>query len=157
MNKPSGWDDTNVKTCENAEPPAGGHVFKIMGVKSENVNNIDRLTVKFDIAEKGIFENYYNNLSMASPFDKLIRKVFTAEHLEYWKGFTTSVERSNEGYVWEWDEKTLLFKFIGGNLRYAEYKNKSGEIVLIPTIEHCCSVQTVLDKKVKPLPVKKLR
>ena len=44
------------------------------------------------------------------------------------KGFTTAVEKSNNGFTWNWDEKKLKNKVFGVVIGEEEYLNQKGQV-----------------------------
>lgn len=114
--------------------PVGAYVCKILGVKLEpgkpkqnNPNEIgsDTLIVQYDIAEgdyKDFFRNQYNN----NPSEDKKFKGRTVVYLPKDDGteqdgwtktafarWTNSLEESNSGYTWDWDENKWKEKMIG--------------------------------------------
>ena len=51
-----------------------------------------------------------------------------AKTKQAFKRFTTSVERSNEGYTWNWDELSLKGKMFGGVFGREEFLTKDGKL-----------------------------
>ena len=45
-----------------------------------------------------------------------------------YKGFTTCVEKSNPGYTWNFDEKSLIGKKLCGVFGLEEYQDQEGEV-----------------------------
>jgi hypothetical protein len=160
MQKPPGYDNIPAITFEQRDPPAGGHVFKVYGVELLNPDTEkEQLSLKLDI-EEGPFTNHFSRQSDQVGADRLlrIRQETRGEKTKpYFKGLITSFEESNNLYKWDWVERNLLYKVIGGNLRYHEYLTQSQFIILLPGIAHTCSVQTVHEGKIKALPVRKLK
>ena len=105
--------------------PAGAYVCKIEAVKYETTDYGDRIALRFDIAEgeqKDFFKKQYEaNTSEdkkwkgrvnvfvpkddGSDKDKITKKAFAS--------WTDSFEKSNAGYVWDWDENKWKGKFVG--------------------------------------------
>ena len=51
---------------------------------------------------------------------------FEGENTSFFKGFITTVENSNIGYKWNWEESTLRDKKIVGVFQYEEYEKQDG-------------------------------
>ena len=44
------------------------------------------------------------------------------------KGMLLNIEKSNSGYEWNWNEKSLEGKLFGGVFREEEYINRNGRL-----------------------------
>ena len=129
-----GYDDAKVYG-QTAKLPVGGYVLKILKAEVEDGTNgmDDSLKISFDIAEgehTGFYADNYKNQTQEDkkwkgtvyiripnddnkPEDQWIRDRF--------RTFTYAVEDSNDGYHWDWDEKKLKNKLIGGVFNEKEY------------------------------------
>lgn len=123
---------------------AGGYELTIKGARVEDFNGFSILKIAFDIINHEQYGNFFNNkfkqLLLQNPdakwpntgtFDIFIPKDDGTEQDGYtkqaFKRFTTSVEKSNSGYVWNWDEKSLIGKTFGGIFGREEFKDNNGE------------------------------
>lgn len=99
--------------------PAGGYVCGITSV--EDVEASEYLKFEFDIAE-GEFKNYYRELYESKNFwgGKFI-KSYKEKARGFFKKMLTAFEKSNPGFTFNNDEKTLKRKFIGLVIGYEEY------------------------------------
>lgn len=130
----SGYDDAKraAQFMPNERLPKGAYVCVIKGVKYEEGKAAangkkysDRLIVLFDIAEgeyQGFFRNQYDNNSNENKKYKgkaivyIPRDDGSQEDIWSKKDFarwTYSLEESNSGYVWDWDESKWKDKLIG--------------------------------------------
>lgn len=133
MKKPKGYDEAMIYT-DNRRLPAGGYVVRIDDV-TEGAWQSGRtyLDFKFDIAE-GEYKDYYTkqfeestledkkykgHIRVQIPLDDgseqdayIVRRLKTA---------ITAIEHSNEGYEFNWDEKTFIGKNVGLLFRDKEY------------------------------------
>lgn len=138
--KPKGYEEVQVKEYTTREKPdATGYICVIKKVVPETLKGFNVLTVLFDIAE-GNFKDYYaqdfklqqtNKDEDKQPKWKGTYRIFLPNEEDYkheetknryersvreLKAFITSVERSNNGYKYGWDEgsiKTLANKQVG--------------------------------------------
>lgn len=129
MKQFNGYDQAkeNAQYSASTQLPVGAYVAKIMGVRYEDGQNgnSDRITVQFDIAEgdmKNFFKTQYDanqnedkkwkgKTSIYVPKDDGTEKDgWTKNAFAKW---TNSFEKSNNGYVWDWDEKKWKDKLIG--------------------------------------------
>lgn len=131
------YESTKTYT-DSVKIPSGGYigVIKKAEVKSFNGQNgaYEQLHISFDITE-GEFKDYYaNNYRNQQTEDKKWKGVFrytipTDDGSEYDEGnkrklktALESIEESNNGYHWNWDENTLKGKAIGIILQNKEWE-----------------------------------
>jgi hypothetical protein len=120
----------------------GGYELQIIGAKVEQFTNCEILKVAFDIVNNEKYAGFYSTRFKAAKatnkdakwsgiFDVFIPKDDGTENDGYtktaFKRFITSVEKSNEGYVWDWNELSLKGKMFGGVFGREEFKTKEGE------------------------------
>lgn len=125
-----------------AQLPVGGYELTIVGAKVEQFTNCEILKIAFDIVNHEQFSGFYANrfksakaqnpdAKWSGVFDVFIPKDDGSELDGYtkqaFKRFITSVEKSNEGYVWNWDEKSLKGKAFGGIFGREEFITKEGD------------------------------
>lgn len=150
--------------------PVGGYICKIVGARVEKNDTCEILKVAFDISE-GEFANYYKDKFEAdkvkSPdakwkgvFDVFVPKDDGSEMDGYtkqaFKRFTTSIEKSNSGYIWAWQEQTLSGKLFGGIFGREEFLAKdSNEYKFAVKCRWANSTETVRSGKFK-LPADKM-
>lgn len=156
MNKPNGYDESEAKVGGDfPSPQAGGYVAKAIGAETKiSSNGNEMLVVTVDIAE-GEFKDHFTKLS--EKFDKsiypTIYQLTQGDHVSYFKGLISAFEHSNPNFKFNFDEKTLIGKRIGVNLREEEYLNKDNELKSILKVAYFCSAEEaraglpVLDKK----------
>lgn len=103
----------------------GGYVCKITSVS--DVPEKEYLKLEYDIAD-GSFKGYWSdNEENYGWRDSFIRS-YKDKAIGFFKQFTNSVEQSNPGYFWKWDEKTLVGKLVGLVLGEEEYEKRDGSI-----------------------------
>ena len=125
-----------------AQLPVGGYELTIVGAKVEQFTKCEILKIAFDIVNheqfSGFYANRFKSAKTQNPdakwggvFDVFIPKDDGSELDGYtkqaFKRFITSVEKSNEGYVWNWDEKSLKGKAFGGIFGREEFITKEGD------------------------------
>jgi len=143
MQKPAGYDETIVSV--GFEPlELGGHYLIILGEKQEILNGYDVLTIQFDThsgdAQPNYYQNDYKRRKEASPDAKYqgVHRLFLPSgdpnsDSYKWanqrlKGFVQAVEESNAGFKFNWDERTLKNRMIGGVFGEEEYQGNDGNI-----------------------------
>ena len=96
--------------------------------KVEDVGNMSYLKIDLDIFE-GDYKDYYQDLYDNKGFWGLtLYRSYQNTALSYFKRFILGVENSNNGYSWNWEEKTLVNKKIGLVLQEVEYEKQDGSI-----------------------------
>ena len=140
IKKFNGYDSIQVfEGGASIEP--GGYELQIIGAKVEQFNNCEIMKVAFDIVNNEQYAGFYStrfkaakaadpNAKWSGIFDVFIPKDDGSEKDGYtktaFKRFITSVEKSNEGYTWNWDELSLKGKMFGGVFGREEFKTKEG-------------------------------
>lgn len=160
MEKPQGYDEAEAKTAggDFAQPTAGGYVAKIVSaVFGVSKTQKKMLTIGLDIAE-GEFKDHYTQLS--EKFDKdaylKIYQLTEGDNVNYFKGLVSAIEHSNQGFKFDFDEKKLIGKKLGVNLREEEYLNKDNVIKTILKVAYHCSADEAR-AGLAPLAIKQLK
>jgi hypothetical protein len=138
MRKYDGFDKVEAKTGEYESLQAGGYICKILQVKAEEsdgTKNYDTLLrIGFDIAEgehKDYYRRQFDRKKQSNPDAKwtgMYYQTVKGDDLGYFKGFITSIEKSNPGYKWDWDEQKLKGKLFGGVFGEEEYLGNDGNV-----------------------------
>lgn len=140
MQKPNGWDTTEAYTGESEMLPAGAYVCKILGAREEkSKTGAPMLVLCFDIApgepHAGYFQASYAYRKKQYPQDAKwpnggVYRQFTTNKNgtcnEWFKGLIQCIEESNQGFQFNFDEKTLVGKLFGGVFRREEYEAQDG-------------------------------
>lgn len=134
--------------------PLGGHILTIKGVKVESYDWGEMLLLAFDIDEgehKGFYQRQYDrrksenaDAKWPGTYRQGIPKDDGSEKDNktkgFFKGMITSFEKSNPGYTWNWDEKSLLGKKVGGVFGQEEFTGSDGQSHMATK---CFSLRTV--------------
>lgn len=137
MNKPNGWDEAQAYDGNYKTLPAGGYVCAIRSGRVEAGKFGDQMVLALDICEgdyAGFFNDAFQSKKKKDPNAKwpcvFYQSILNKDNLTngWFKGLITSVERSNPGYVWNWDENTLKGKFIGFVFGEEEWEAQDGSI-----------------------------
>ena len=133
INKIENWDKIEANYGEGKRLKAGGYICVILACKKEQSQKTGKemLVVNFDIAEgdyKGFYMERYKNAPRdnANPVEpKWQGKYYIVLEGEGFEGrlkaFITSIEESNQGYTWDWNEDNLKGKTFGGIFREEEF------------------------------------
>ena len=125
--EPKGMDDFKAL-------PIGAYecVIKDARVNLNSESGKKTLKISVDIA-KGEYQDYFlkrytNNTNTDKKWDNNACRFLGIEgdSIPFLKGFLTSVENSNPGYKWDWDETKLKGKKICGVFQYEEYEKQDG-------------------------------
>lgn len=114
--------------------PIGAYECVIMDarVNHNEQSGKDTFKVSVDIAS-GEFKDYFRK--MYENDTRIDRKwnnnavrylAFTGDNVAYFKGFIKTIENSNVGYTWDWDETKLKGKKVCGVFQYEEYEKQDG-------------------------------
>ena len=143
INKFSNYDTIQIYESGLALE-AGGYELIIKGARVEEYGSCTILKVAFDIVNNERYNDYFKRKHQQAKtknpeakwpntgiFDVFIPKDDGTEKDELtkqsFKRFITSVEKSNQGYTWNWDERTLINKMFGGVFGRVEYKDQQNE------------------------------
>lgn len=120
--------------------PAGGYVVEITGIKNDAPKSY--LLITYDIAE-GEYAGHFKDLDAKYIFAHQFTRSYKDTALGMFKGFIKSVEESNPGFVWDWDENKLVGKIVGIILGEEEYENNRGEIKTGLKVNSCRPVEVI--------------
>ena len=120
--------------------PKGGYVVKIEGARVEEYSWGSVLVVAIDVAEgeyAGFFRRQFDaNLNEDKKWKGTFRLTIPDENSQYFasnkrvfNNFIYSLETSNNGYHFDWDETKLKGKFFGALYREKEFESNSGDII----------------------------
>lgn len=127
------FENVQASSGEYAKPKAGGYIIKILDVNDVTIDPAtgkgDYLKIDYDIAD-GEFAGYYkeqNSRWGGDWYANFIRS-YKEKALGMFKHFINCVEQSNDGFVWDWNEKELIGKRVGVVLQEEEYHKRDGSI-----------------------------
>ena len=152
---------TNKMSTEDQERVAKAlkgnwQMLTLLGWSADDVASKPMIAVGFDIDEGGEYDGFYRQLYQArraqSPnarWGGVIRFMLYGKDgvstNGFFKGFIGSVEESNPGYRWDWDERGMAGKKVGLIFREEEYRAQDGEIRTSVKAFQARSVKTILD------------
>lgn len=124
-------------------------IYPLIIKDAVEVADKEYLTFSLDIV-KGEFKDYFKNIGL-----NYIRS-YKENALPFFKAFMTAVEKSNSGYIWNWEEKTLINKYVMGVFGEEEYVANDGTIKVKVVLVECRSVEAFKEGKIKIPELKKL-
>ena len=135
MKKIENWNEIEAKGMDDFKAlPIGAYECKIINAVENHNEESGKTTLKVmvDIAS-GKYKDYFkkrydSNTAIDRKWDNNATKylAFEGENTSFFKGFITTVENSNVGYKWNWDETTLRDKKIVGVFQYEQYEKQDG-------------------------------
>ena len=146
-----GYDLVN-EAGEFKRLPAGIYGVKI--TKVVDVPEKEYLEIYCDIT-KGEYANYFKALvdNGLKDSSKTIRS-YKTNALPFFKAFITAIEKTNPGFVWDWDEQ----KLVGKNVMavFGEEYLKDGEVKVRTNLVEFRSLDAYKEGKIKVPELKKI-
>lgn len=156
MKKIQDWDNVSEAKDGGFNLPKGGYVCRVVSVSDDPENEF--LQIEFDIAN-GEYAGYYMKL-----FNKHgwwlgnFRRYYRESSVSYFKAFINAIEKSNEGFKWNWDEQVLKDKFVGLILQEEEYvSNKDNKLKVKLSVAAIRSTDAILSGDYEVPEIKKLQ
>lgn len=139
--------------------PRGGYVMRILGASVHENSNGQYVKIAADVAEEE-YQGFYNrdyqnqksedrkwrcNYLLSVPNDDGSEKDGWTNRR--FKTFTESLEESNPGYHFDWNESKFKGLIIGGLFNEREYEKNDGSIGRATNFAQVCSVGAVRSRK----------
>jgi hypothetical protein len=150
-----GFNEAPAYTGEVLTLPAG--LYKCV-IKQANVvkdqKDREQIAILFDIADgeyKGFYEKQFKARKQTSNDAKwggIYKQLTHDSSLPFFKGIITSVEKSNSGYKWDWNEKGLAGKVFGGVFGREEFLDNNNEKRMATKCVQIRSVEGLKDAKI---------
>lgn len=141
----SNWNEIQENNNSYKKLTTGGKVCAIKNVT--DYPDKQYLRIEYDIVrgeEKGYFTKMYENDTRENKrWRGVLIRSYKDTALSMFKGFTTSIEKSNRGYKWNWDEQSLVRKYFGAVFAEEEYINNNGGKSVRTYIAQVHSVETI--------------
>jgi len=118
--------------------PAGPYVARIIAVKIDGQEPDQTLILRVDVCE-GPFTDYFRNryktekeksqfeprykgdYKLRIPNDENTRAMYPESDKKRFNDAIYRIEKSNEGYHWDWNEQGLVGKIVGINMQGSDY------------------------------------
>lgn len=163
MEKPKFYDEAPVLNGENQTLQPGGYICVIKkAVSQKSKAGNDMLVLLLDIAEgdkKGFFQDRFDkNTKQDKKWDCVLRIVIDDESKSTderkkiagrLKGSIASIEDSNPGFKFAWNEESLKDKIVGAEFGLEEYTAQDGSTRTISKVRRLRSKESVLQNKVE--------
>lgn len=150
-----GWNEAPAYTGDFEALPAGAYKCQILQVNlTKSSTGKEMMAICFDIAEgpfKGFFMRQFKNRQQKdteAKFPGIFRQLTRDSSLPFFKGVITSIEKSNPGYRWDWQEKGLVKKYFGGIFGREEYIGSDGEKHMATKCVQIRSLEGMKDAKI---------
>lgn len=143
MEQLKGFDKAKIITNGVPQLPKGGYIAKVLDCKEESSASGYRwLAFSFDISE-GEYKGHFAEQYRANPNEnKKWRGTYNAfipdessqyyeDNLNKFKTMIASIEESNPGYHWDWDESKLKGKTIGVIFGEKEFESENNGVIII--------------------------
>ena len=162
MKQINNFENVQATTGEFTKLSTGGYICKITLVDDvpfdASTNKGDYLKIEYDIAV-GEFKDYYKEQyeKFGNFWGGTLFRSYKEKALGMFKHFIDCVEKSNAGFVWTWDEKTLMGKFVGLVLGEEEYENSNGEIKTRLYVSQVKTVEEIKNGDFKVPELKKIK
>lgn len=157
----SNWND--VQAAGNIETlPAGGYVCEIQ--KCTEVRNRNspgtHLEILFDVCEGDYRDFFAQDWKSQDREDKFWRGIINQnipdetsskyeQQKKFFKRFTNTVEDSNPGYHWDWNEATLKGRKIGVVFGEREKESQRGTIYTVTDAREIVTAEDIRTGKYK--------
>lgn len=147
MERIDNWEEVKESAGSFEKLELGGHVCKILEVSIRKFNGKDgkeyeQLECRIDITDPdpqaGFYERRFKsdaerdalNAKWKGYYKLSVPKNDSQDFIKSnFKTFTTAIEHSNQGYTWNWDEKTLVGKQVGLIFGLREFIATDGNIL----------------------------
>ena len=135
MEKINGWETVEARGMEDFKNlPIGAYecVIKDARLNHNEETGKNTLKISIDIAS-GEYKDYF--LKAYETDTRVDRKwnnnavrylAYEGDNVAFFKGFIKTIENSNIGYTWDWDETKLKGKKVCGVFQYEEYEKQDG-------------------------------
>lgn len=146
MKRINNWENIQESTTFKRLKPSG-YVCKIL--KVEDHPDKEYLKIYFDVnggEDKGYFKSQFEKDTRKErkwPNAGTFIRSYKDSAASMFKGFINAIEKSNKGYQWDFDEKTLVNKVVGLIIADEQYQNQKGQVRVRNYVAAVRSVETI--------------
>lgn len=146
MKRINNWENIQESTSFKRLTP-NGYIAKLLNI--EDYPEKEYLKIYFDIVkgdDKGYFKKQYDGDTRKErkwPNAGTFIRSYKDSAASMFKGFINAIEKSNKGYQWNFDEKTLVNKVVGLIIADEQYQNQKGQVRVRNYVAAVRSVETI--------------
>lgn len=148
------WDNvTPSYGGDGRKEVPGGYIVKI--TFAEDVKQKEYLRIEWDYTDgemAGTHKDCYDNFGF---WPAPMFRSYKQKAAGMFKAFIEAVTKSNEGFEWNWDEKSLIGKWVGVVTREEEYTSNSGELKTRIIVDKVLPAVDIMNGDFRVLPVKR--
>jgi len=149
MNLPNNWDSVEAKELgEFNAPRAGGYICKVLDAR-DTISKSGRamLVIEYDICEGEFKDYYYEKFAKDSRQDKKWKanfyQLYDGSSLPFFKGMISSIEKSNQGFIFQGNEIDLKGKVFGGVFGEEEFLKYDGTLGATVRLKYILSTERI--------------
>lgn len=169
MKPTNNWSTTQASTGSTQYPkiPVGGYGFTVLKAEAVESNGKEYINLYVDVSDNSDYNGHFmallnrrkeaaeRNHNPMPKYPCIYRCRTTDDEgntSPRFKGLITTIEKSNPGFTWSWDEKALKGKKVGIVLREEEYDFNGNHGFAIKPYYVC----KYSEAAAQPIPEKKL-
>lgn len=155
MNPINNWNSIEESNGEFKRLEPNGYICQITHV--EDVKEKEYLLIEYDIVY-GDMKGYAKDTMERAGFNpcRVIRS-YKDTAAGFFKNFIRCVEESNPNFKFDWNEQSLVKKYIGFILGEEEYRNKDGDVKVRLSVQKNATINDIKDGNFKIPTLKKLK
>jgi len=155
LNKPMGYDEVVAATTGERKIIQPGHYPAVICKVGEGTTYSGTAYIEFfvDIIDgeyARYYENDYKNQTGEKKWRGTVRYFTTEKSLPILKGAIETIEESNPGFKWDWDENKVKGKKIGVSIRREQYEGTDGTLKFATRPFALCSLKKALSGSEPP-------
>lgn len=141
-----GWEEVKA-SGEFDTMPAGGYVMTI--INAEDVEAKEYLKLELEVGEGEWTGHAKATYERASFWPLVCYRSYKESAQGMFKAFTNAVEASNDGYTWNWNERSLEGLDVGVVFANEHYVKNNGNLGTRLVVQNIKSAQDIRDGKFK--------
>lgn len=148
------WENTRPNYGgEGRKEVPGGYIVKITFV--EDNPKREYLRIEWDYVDGDLAGAHRECYDSYGFWPAPLFRSYKEKAAGMFKAFIESVEKSNEGFVWNWNERDLVGKWVGVVTREEEYMSNSGELKTRIIVDRVLPAVDILNGNFTVLPTKR--
>lgn len=160
INKPKGYDELEENEVVSDSGLEVG-IYPVQIKKVTDISDKEYLQIEFEIV-KGKYVGYFGKLKESLeleswPNQGIYRASYKETATKFFKAFITAVQKSNQGYVWNWNEQSLVGKYFIAVFGQEEYEDANGDVKVSTKIREPRSIEAWKKGEIKVPEYKKLK